>query len=104
MNKKRDWGLPGGHLEDGETPDEAITRELKEECGIDHLSLERVDFFTHSGGKIVLAYRGSLDDSCELKSQQTESEGIPLWLTRSEFEQIDIEPAYREFVLSQWEN
>jgi 8-oxo-dGTP diphosphatase len=29
------WDLIGGHLEDGETPEEALVREAKEELGID---------------------------------------------------------------------
>ena len=27
------WGFPGGHIESGETPLAAATRELREECG-----------------------------------------------------------------------
>jgi 8-oxo-dGTP diphosphatase len=30
----RGWEIPGGHLEDGETPDQAMLRELKEETGL----------------------------------------------------------------------
>ncbi len=29
------WELPGGGIEYGDTPEETITRELKEECGFD---------------------------------------------------------------------
>ena len=30
----RGWEIPGGHLEDGESPGEAMIRELKEETGL----------------------------------------------------------------------
>jgi 8-oxo-dGTP diphosphatase len=36
------WGIPGGHISDGETPEECILREMKEELG---LSLQGVRLF-----------------------------------------------------------
>ena len=31
----RGWDIPGGHLEEEETPDQALLRELKEETGLE---------------------------------------------------------------------
>lgn len=39
---KRGWGLPGGHVEQGETPTECIKREAKEECGIELENLQLI--------------------------------------------------------------
>lgn len=101
MDFNDDYGLPGGHLEEGEDIDMAMKRELYEECGVEPASLKRVDFFTHSNGKIVLAYTGNLM-SDEIVSKQDNKEGKPKWLSREEFEKITIEPNYRKLVLDHW--
>lgn len=34
QHPKRGWEIPGGHLEEGESPEEAMIRELREETGL----------------------------------------------------------------------
>jgi 8-oxo-dGTP diphosphatase len=39
------WDLPGGHLEAGESPDQALIRELEEELGIVPTRFTQLDIF-----------------------------------------------------------
>ena len=50
------WSLPKGHIESGESPEEAALREVKEETGIEseiYKSLGVIDFWFMAGGKRI---------------------------------------------------
>jgi len=50
------WSLPKGHIEEGETPEQAALREVKEETGIESIiekSLGVIDFWFMAGGKRI---------------------------------------------------
>jgi 8-oxo-dGTP pyrophosphatase MutT (NUDIX family) len=50
------WSLPKGHIEEGETPEEAAIREVEEETGIKSeiaRSLGVIDFWFMAGGKRI---------------------------------------------------
>lgn len=68
-----DYGLPGGHMEEGETPERAMARELFEELGIKDVDLERKDFWPHhSNSKLILGFTGEFDDTRPLVIQEKE--------------------------------
>lgn len=50
------WSLPKGHIEEGETPEQAALREVQEETGIQSIiekSLGVIDFWFMAGGKRI---------------------------------------------------
>lgn len=47
------WDLPGGKLEDGETPEECIKREINEELGVVVTSLRLVSVFHHDSVRML---------------------------------------------------
>ena len=91
------WKFPGGKIEPGETPEECLARELKEEFCIevsignflgsnvhhyDHISIELMAFRTiWIGGEI---------NSTDHKDYK--------WVTIEELDQFDFAPADRPFV------
>jgi len=60
------YGLPGGHLDPGETHEECAIREIKEETNITLDSVEEVGFDTDNDGFLTLFYKSTLKDDKDL--------------------------------------
>lgn len=104
------FGLPGGHIDAGETPDVALERELREELGIT-IDATPADFYVRNpyddnikGHKIILGYTATAKKGMTLPNSACDgSEGDIVWLTRAEVETTDkLSPGYRDFVLKWW--
>lgn len=86
------WELPGGKLEPGESPDDGLRRELREELGAEVTSLEPIVFSHHRYPErevLLLSYR------CSVAVPPTESpEGLELrWATLDEIDTLPFPPA-----------
>lgn len=95
------YGMPGGHVESGETPDVAIRRELKEELNIEVSDLTRNDFWKDPrGDRILLGYTGELSESQSITVDGIEVIGTA-WASRSDIESGKVSvPSFKDYLLS----
>jgi 8-oxo-dGTP diphosphatase len=91
------WQLPGGGVENGETPDEAIKRELQEEIGIIPRSLR----FLISPSAETHAYLARLTNE-EVKNIKKGNEGKDLrFFSFDELSQIPLTRKLKDIIQSQ---
>lgn len=69
---KGSWALPGGFVEEGEALEEAASRELEEETGLERVPLHQVAAFGDPdrdprGHTISIAFTGGVDTSRKVK-------------------------------------
>ena len=54
--QKDNWQLPGGRLEAGETPHQALTREVHEETGLNAAPLRLIGTYRRQDGTVARVY------------------------------------------------
>lgn len=91
------WEFPGGKLEDGETPEVCLKRELKEEFGIKtaigHFVAESIYHYDHIAIRLI-AYKARLLGGCFNPTDHDDYR----WLAISELDRYDFAPADVPFV------
>ncbi len=98
------WNAPGGGVEEGESPEEAVCRELLEEISIVPAHREPAEVVTYDDGSIVYRFFCILSHE-EYAKVKLGDEGQRInWFTYEEVLALDLSPHLRMYVEKQKEN
>jgi len=89
------WSIPGGQVEKGESFDEALVREIKEEIGITPKNYQLLGFFETEKQNAIYLLELTNEETQEIKLG---NEGQELkWFKPQEIADIDAVPIVRDF-------
>ena len=88
------WEFPGGRLEFGETPEEALLREVKEETGLQATLISPIQtwsFFRDTDTQIIgITFLANANEPCITLSSEHDAYA---WVTKDELHQYNIFPS-----------
>lgn len=86
------WEFPGGKIEDGESPEEALAREIKEEFNCSIQVGEKVEDTTYEYEKVIVRLETYMAKLVEGEPQAQEHAETK-WVTREEMRKLNFAPA-----------
>ena len=86
------WEFPGGRVEDGETDQDALRREIRERLDVDVKVGEMISYVSHPYEKYTVDLYLY---ACEVSGGEPRTRGVQAyrWITSAEFDDLSFTPA-----------